>query len=79
MGVCVRACVYVRACVCACVVSLASDFSETVEVIIVKHGTVTASDMGMHHVFIKLALTYIQGHTDRNHENSQSLIISKSV
>ena len=43
---CVRACVHV--CVCACVracVSLASDSSETVEVVIVKLGTVGASDM----------------------------------
>ena len=38
-------------CVCLCVsVTLASDSLETVEVIIVKLGMVTASDMGMHHV-----------------------------
>ena len=43
----VRACVYV--CVCVCV-SLASDPSETIKVIIIKFGTVTASDMIMHHV-----------------------------
>ena len=52
-----------RVCVC---VSLASDSSETVEVIIVKLGTVTASVMGMHHMLITLTLTFIQGHTDRN-------------
>ena len=41
-------------------VSLTSDFSETVEVIIIKLGMVTASesDMLMHHVFIILTLTF---------------------
>ena len=54
-------CVY---CVYVCVyMSLASDSSETVEVIIVKLGTVTASDLGMRHVLIMLTLTFIQGHT----------------
>ena len=57
--VCVRACVCLRVSVC---VSLASDSSETIAVIIIKFGTVTASDMIMHHVFIVLTLT--QGHTD---------------
>ena len=48
---CVRACVPVcsRACVRA---SLASDSSGIIEVIIVKLGTVTVSDMKMHHVLI---------------------------
>ena len=51
----------VRMCVCLCVcVSLASDFSGTIEVIIVKLGTVNASDMVMHHVLIILTLTFIQ-------------------
>ena len=40
---------------------LASDSSEAVEVTIVKLGTVTASDMRMHHMLI--ILTFIQGHT----------------
>ena len=67
-------------CVCACVrVSLASDSSVTVEleVIIVKIGTVTASDMIMHHVLI--ILTFIQGHTYLNHEKNQSSIISERL
>ena len=55
----------VSVCVSVCV-SLASDFSETVEVIVVKLGTLTASDMKMHHVLIILTLTFIQGHTDLN-------------
>ena len=41
---------------------------ETVKVIIIKHGTVTASDMLMHHMSFILTLTFIQGHTDLNHE-----------
>ena len=32
--------------------------------VIIKLGTVTASDMVMHHVFIILTLTFVQGHTD---------------
>ena len=54
---CVRACVLVCVCVCVCVyahmrvcVPFASYSSETVEVIIVKLGTVTASNTRMHHV-----------------------------
>ena len=58
--------------------SLASDYSETIEVII-KLGTVTASDMRMHRVLIILTLTFIQGHTDFNHENNKCLIISETV
>ena len=38
-----------------CVVSASS---ETIEVIIVKLGTVTATDMGMHHVLIILTVTF---------------------
>ena len=51
--------------VCAC---LASDASETIKVIIIKLGTVTASDMVMHQVLSILTLTVIQGHTDFNRE-----------
>ena len=40
-------------------VSFASHSAETIEVIIVKLGTVTASDMGMHHMSIILTLTFI--------------------
>ena len=66
-------CVSVCVCVCMCVsvcVSLASDSSETVEVIIVKLSTMTTSDMRMHHMLIILTVTFIQGHTDLNHENN---------
>ena len=69
---CVRACVYV--CVC---VSLVGDSSETVEVSIVLLGTVTASDMRMHHVLSML--TFIQGHTYLNHEKNECLIISEAI
>ena len=59
--------------------SVESDFSETVEVDIVKLGMVTASDMRMHHVLITLTLTFIQGHTDLNHKSTTCLIISETV
>ena len=49
-------------------VSLASDASETIHVIIVKVAMVTASDMGVHYVLIILTLNFIQGHTDLNNE-----------
>ena len=54
-------------CVCMCL-SLASDSSETIEVTIIKLGTVTASEIRMHHVLIMLTLTF-QGHTYLNREN----------
>ena len=49
-----------RVCVCVCL-SLASDSSETIRVII-KFGTVTASDMRMHDMLIILTLAFIQVH-----------------
>ena len=65
MCVCTRA--RVRACVCVCVcVPLASDASETIEVIIVKLGLVTALDMRMHH-------------TGLNHEDNKCSIISETI
>ena len=54
-------------------VSLASDSSEAVEVIILKLGIVTASDMKMHHVLIMLILTFIEGHTDLNRLSTKSV------
>ena len=63
---------------CVCV-SLASDSSETIEVIIIKRGMVTAPDMRMHHVSIILTLTFIQGHAELNHETNKCLIISKTA
>ena len=59
--------------------NLASDSSETIEGIIVKLGTVTASGMVMHHVLIILTLTFTHGHTDLNHENNKCLIISEHI
>ena len=44
--------------VCVCLVS---DSWETIYVIIIKLGTVTASDVRMHHVLSILTLTFIQG------------------
>ena len=66
-------------CVCLSVyVSLASDSSETIEVIIIKLGTVTASDMAMHQMLIIVNLTF-RGHTYLNHENLKCSIISETV
>ena len=55
--------------------SLASDSSETDEVIIVKLGMVTASVTRMHHVLIILTMFFLQGHTDQNHENKYLIIL----
>ena len=58
-------CVCVRLSVCLCVhvcVSFASDSLETVNALVIKLGTVTASDTRMHHVLLILTLTFIQGH-----------------
>ena len=66
-----------KVCVCVCVcVSLASDSSDTIKVIIVKHDMMTAFNMGMHYVLIIFTLTFIQGHTDLNHESNTCLVIS---
>ena len=40
---------------------------------------VTVSDIRMHRVLIILTLTFIQGHTDQNHENNTCLIISETI
>ena len=58
------------ACVCVCVCVPPSDSSETVQTIIIKLGTETASDITMHHVLIIVNLTFVQGHSDLNHENN---------
>ena len=60
-----KVCLSVCASVC---LSLAIDSSEAIEIIIIKVGIVSASDMVMHHVLIILTLTFIQGHRDLNHE-----------
>ena len=54
--------------------SLASDSLETIEVIIIKLGTVTASG----HMLIILTMTCIQGHTDLNLENNKCSIIKET-
>ena len=59
--------------------SLANDSSKTFKVIIIKVGTVTASDMRMHHVLTILTLTFIQGHTDQTHESNKCLIITETI
>ena len=58
---------------------LASDSLATIKVIIIKVGMVTVSDMRIHQVLIILTLTFIQGHTDLNHENNKYLIILETV
>ena len=75
-------CVCVHACVCVCVcvcLSLTSDSLETVKVIFIKFGTVTASDMRMHHMLIILTFTFIHGHADLYHENINVGIISGTI
>ena len=49
--------------------SLESDPLETIEVVIIKFGTVTASDLRLHFVLITMTFTLFQGHTDLSHEN----------
>ena len=49
------------------------------EVIIIKLGMVTVSDIVMHHRLIIEILTFIQGHTDLNHENNKCTIISETI
>ena len=63
---------------CVCL-SVTSHISETGEAIAIKFDTVAASDMEMHHVLIILTLTFMQGHTDLNHENNKCLIILETV
>ena len=60
------------------IITLASDSSKTIEVIVTKLGTVTASDMRMHHVLMALTLAFIQGHRDLNNEKSKCSIISET-
>ena len=66
VSVCTRmcVCVYVRVCVCVCVSVSQAIPQNLLEVIIIKLGMVTPSDMVMHHMLIILTLTFIQGYTD---------------
>ena len=68
-----------RVCVCSVCMFLASNSSETVEVIIIKRGTVIASDMLVCLVLIILTFTFIQGHTDPHHENNKCLIVAETI
>ena len=43
--------------------------------VIIKLRKVAASDMRMRHVLIILTVTFIQGHTDLNHENSNIIYV----
>ena len=76
MCMCVRACVSVCLSVC---LSVVSHISETRKAIAITFKTVTASVTRMHHVFMTLTLTFIQGHTDLNHDNTKCVIISDTV
>ena len=49
------------------------------KVIIIKLGMVTSSDMRMHRMLIILTSTFIQGHTNLNHENNKCLLISETI
>ena len=64
---------------CVCVYPSQAIPWKLLKVIIVKLGTVTASDVIMHHMLIIITLTFIQGHTDLNHENNKGLIISEII
>ena len=90
LSVCVCLCVHLCVCMCACMLvcihvsvcpPIASHISETSasEAIAVKFDTMTASVTRMHHMLIILNFTFIQGHTDFNHENNKCLIISETV
>ena len=55
-----------------------SDSLDTIKVIIIKLGMVTAWDMRMHQVLIILTLTFIQGHTDLIVSYTKCSIISET-
>ena len=71
-------CLSVSVCLSVCP-SIASHISETRQAITIKFDKVTASVTRMYHVLTIFTLTFIQGHTDLNHENSKCLIISETV
>ena len=78
---CVCVCVCVCICVCVCVpLTFKSSSSETQEVIIIKLGMVTASDVVMRHVLSMLTLTLFKvTQIFLNHENHTCSIISETV
>ena len=65
-------------CLSVCL-SIASRISETNEAIAITYDKVTASVTRMHHMLLILTVTFIQCHTDLNHENSKYLIISETI
>ena len=67
--------VCVGVCLSMCL-SLASDSSETINVIIIKFGTVTTSDMRMLGVLIILTSTFLQGHTDLLYIKREAKLLS---
>ena len=77
--VCVCVCACVRECVLACVRARKLLLGNCCSQESLSSNTVTDLDMRMHHVLIILTLTFIQGHTDRNYENNNCLIISKTI
>ena len=58
---------------------VASHILETSEAMAIKFETATASVARIQHVLIILTLTFIQGHTDLDHEINKCSIISETV
>ena len=69
-------CVCVSVCLCVC---SSQAIPRKFEVIIINIGTVTASDMKLHHMLMILTLTFVHHHTDLNHENNKCSIVSETV
>ena len=65
-------CFFIFYYVCVCMMYACVRFPPSqaipIEALIIKLGMVTASNMVMHHVLTILTLTFIEGHTDLNHE-----------
>ena len=77
-----RGYVHLRLGVCACLSDInlpAISQKPVLKAIAIKFDTVIASVTRMHRMLIILTLTFIQGHTDLNHENNKCLIISETV
>ena len=72
-----RVCVCVCMCVCVCVVCPSQAIP--LKLLMSSSNTVTVSVTRMHDVLIILALTFIQGWTDRNHDFFFKSIISETI
>ena len=69
-------CVYMCQCACLCPSqAIPQKLLNTSS----SNGMVTASNIVMHHMLIILTLTFIQGHTYRNHSNNKCLIDSETL